>query len=151
MLIFIEKRMILCGGEKMQKRNELLLIIIAIACVFIVAFGLRYFFIQIFYAEPTVIQSYPSPDGKYTAYVFESNGGATTGFIYHVSVLPSKKTLGKGNGNIYIGTVPPNKIEWIDNDTLYVDDYRSINTTKRKQKIYDITVKFNSIEISTLK
>ncbi len=106
----------------------------------------KWAFVELFYAEPTVIQTYISPDGKYTAYVYESNGGATTGWSYHVSILPSEKELGKGNGNVYISGIPPINLEWLNNSTLYVNDYNSVNTTKRKEKIYDINVRFNSLE-----
>ncbi|OQB16075.1 MAG: hypothetical protein BWY15_00204 [Firmicutes bacterium ADurb.Bin193] len=101
---------------------------------------------QVYYSEPTIMQTVPSPDRKYVAYVFESNGGATSGWVYHISVLKSDKKLGKGNGNVYISDIPPNSIEWLSNDELYVDDYRSINTTKQKQSVYGITVKYRSLE-----
>lgn len=103
-------------------------------------------FTEIFYAEPTIIQTYVSPNEKYTAYVYESNGGATTGFIYHISIIPTERKLDKGNGNIYISDIPPVNLVWLDNSTLYVDDYKNLKTTKRKEKIYDITVKFKSLE-----
>ena len=99
-----------------------------------------------FFAEPNLSQMIASPDGRYTAYLFESNGGATTGMIYHISILESEKNLGKGNGNVYISEIPPNGIEWIENTVLYVDDYKSIKTTKQKQKIKDITIKYKSLK-----
>ena len=98
-----------------------------------------------FFAEPTIMQSLESPDGKYTAYVFESNSGATSGWVYHISVLKTGKELSKGNGNIYTSDIPPTKIEWLDNTTLYVADYNEVEP-KRKEKIYDVTVKFRSFE-----
>ena len=105
---------------------------------------IKWIFIELFYAEPTIMQTSISPDGKYIAYVFESNGGATTGWIYHISILKTGKELSKGNGNIYISSIAPIKLEWLDKTTLYVDDYDSQGTTKRKEKIYDVTVKFKS-------
>lgn len=102
--------------------------------------------VELFYPEPTIMQSYISPDGKYTAYVYESNGGATSGWTYHISIIQSEKKLGKGNGNVYISDIPPVKLTWLDNNTLYVDDYDSVGTTKRKEKIHNITVKFKSLE-----
>lgn len=107
---------------------------------------IKWTFVELFYAEPTIMQTSISPDGKYTAYVFESNGGATTGWIYHISILKTGKELSKGNGNIYISSIMPIKLEWLDKTTLYVDDYDSQGTTKRKEKIYDVTVKFKSLE-----
>lgn len=125
---------------------------LGILCIvlFTVLFGCRvikWTFVELFYAEPTILQTSVSPDGKYTAYVFESNGGATTGWIYHVSVLTSEEKLGKGNGNIYINTsIPPEEVKWISNNELYVDDYKSANITKRKEKIYDITIQYFSLK-----
>lgn len=107
---------------------------------------IKWTFIEFFYAEPSTIQTCVSPNGQYTAYVFESNGGATTGWIYHISVLHSKEKLGKGSGNVFISDIPPTNVVWLDNSTLYVDDYDSIGTTRRKEKIYGIDVRFKSLE-----
>ena len=56
---------------------------------------IKWAFIELFYAKPTVMQTYVSPNGRYTAYVYESNGGATTGWTYHISILPTEKNLAK--------------------------------------------------------
>lgn len=106
----------------------------------------KWAFVEIFFAEPTIVQTCGSPDGEYTAYVYESNGGATSGWTYHVSILPTKRKLGKGNGNIYISNSPPVKLEWLNDRTLYIDDYDSFRTTKRKEKIGDVAVRFKSLE-----
>ena len=107
---------------------------------------IKWAFVELFYVEPTTMQTHVSPNGKYTAYVYESNGGATTGWIYHISILHTGKKLAKGNGNIYISEIPPVNVTWLDNSTLYVDDYDSLGTTKRKEKIYGINVRFKSLE-----
>ena len=101
---------------------------------------------DLFWSQPTVIQTWVSPDGTYTAYVFESNVGATTGWIYHISVLPTGKELSKGPGNVYIGTLLPDDISWIDNITLFVSDYASKGTTRQKEKIGNIRIKYRSLE-----
>lgn len=101
---------------------------------------------DLFWSQPTVIQTWVSPDGTYTAYVFESNAGATTGWIYHISVLPTGKELSKGQGNVYIGTLLPDDISWIDNITLFVSDYASKGTTRQKEKIGNIRIKYRSLE-----
>ena len=33
------------------------------------------------YGRANIMKTLPSPDGKHVAYIFESNAGATTGFI----------------------------------------------------------------------
>ena len=68
---------------------------------------------RFFSPEPDVIEAIQSPEGKYIAYIYESNGGATTGFIYHLSVLKSDVPLKKGNGNAYISE-HEFEIQWID-------------------------------------
>lgn len=126
-------------------KKLLCILLIIFLCLLTMLTGMK-IFRNIFFAEPNIIQSIASPDGRYTAYLFESNGGATTGMIYHISILESEKNLGKGNGNVYISEIPPNGIEWIENTVLYVDDYKSIKTTKQKQKIKDITIKYKSLK-----
>jgi len=126
-------------------KKILLSIGLLIVLVFTV-FLIKSAFVELFFAEPTIMQTYVSPDGEYTAYVFESNGGATTGWSYHISIMQTGKKLRKGNGNIYISDIPPVDLEWLDNRTLYIEDYDSANTTRRKEKIYDVVVKFKSLE-----
>ena len=127
-------------------KKKIVLLLVCLAAGFLIAFLSVWALFEIFHAEPTIMETYISPDGEYAAYVFESNGGATTGWIYHVSVLPSDKKLRKGNGNVYVSDIPPEALTWIDDRTLYVDDYANTRTTKRKEKIYNIKVIFNSLE-----
>lgn len=105
-------------------------------------------FVEFFYPEPTIMLTSTSPDGKYTAYVFESNGGATSGWVYHISILPAHKKLGKGPGNVYVSDMRPEKIEWKDNKVLYVKDYQNIGTTKREEKLRGINIEFYSLSVS---
>lgn len=120
-------------------------LLIAFLCISATLAGIKVFQ-NLFFGEPNIMQSISSPDGKYTAYVFESNGGATTGWIYHVSVLKKEKKPNNGNGNVYISEIPPNGIEWLESNVLYIDDYKSIKTTKQRQKIKDVTIKYKSLE-----
>ena len=126
-------------------KKSLCILLIVLLCIATIFIGMKVFQ-NLFFAEPNIMQSISSPDGQYTAYVFESNGGATTGWIYHVSVLKKDEKLGKGTGNVYISDDPPNSIEWLENNVLYIDDYKSIKTTKQRQKIKDVTIKFKSLE-----
>ena len=130
----------------MIKTKKLLYtLLIVFLCISAISAGIK-LFQYIFFAEPDIIRSISSPDGKYTAYLFESNGGATTGWTYHVSVLKKGRKLNKGNGNVYISKIPPNNIEWFKNNVLYIYDYKSIKTTRQKQKIKDVTIKYKSLE-----
>lgn len=142
-LIFLKTHIVGYGGDRMKK----IIFFIGIMVVLLICgMFIKWAFIELFYAKPTVMQTYVSPNGRYTAYVYESNGGATTGWTYHISILPTEKKLSKGNGNIYISDIPPVSLEWIDNSTLYIDDYVSKRTTKRKEKIYGIDVRFKSLK-----
>ena len=92
-----------------------------------VLWGVLFF---MFHAEPNVMQTLESPDGKYVAYVYESNGGATTGFIYHISVYPKWRPLTRGNGNVWIHSSPPIGVKWTGDRELLVDIYRSAPSKK---------------------
>ena len=85
------------GGAEM-KRKKLFLAIGIVAAVICCGALMRWAFIQVFFAEPAVMETAVSPDGKYIAYAYESNGGATSGWTYHVSVLKAGQKLHKGNG-----------------------------------------------------
>ncbi len=100
---------------------------------------------NLFLAEPNIIESVNSPDGEYTAYLYESNGGATSDWTYHISVLESGKELKKGSGNVYISRDKPNGVEWTGERELYVDDYKSVNTTKQETEVKGVTVRYNSL------
>ena len=126
-------------------KKLLCILLIVFLCISTILVGIK-FFQNLFFAEPNIMQRNSSPDGKYTANVFESNGGATTGWTYHVSVLEKEKKLNKGNGNVYISEIPPNGIEWLESNVLYIDDYKSIKTTRQRQEIKDVTIKYKSLE-----
>jgi len=96
--------------------------------------------------EPDVIQEVVSPDGKYVAYIFEANGGATTKFTYRLSVLKNGKKLKAGDiGNTFI-TYDEFDVEWVDDDTLKVNNISSIYIFKQETKIDDVSVSYNYIK-----
>lgn len=98
-------------------RNGILLISYMALMGFIFHMVLLHFF----FSEPDIIQAASSPDGHYIAYVFESNGGATSGFIYHLSIMENGKKLRKGHGNTHISNFPFS-VKWIEDDILEVYD-----------------------------
>ena len=103
-----------------------LIIVLVIGLLYSAFKGLRWFVLS----EPNIIQEVVSPDGEYVAYVFESNGGATSGFVYRLSVLKNGKQPKRGDvGNTYINDYEFD-VEWKDNDTLMVNNTTTINTTK---------------------
>ncbi len=130
--------------EKILKNIVIAGITMLITILLFISAG--YIILQVYFPEPAIMQSVSSPDGKYTAYIFESNGGATTGWIYHISVLESGKKLGKGNGNVYVSGAKPKNIKWVNDNELYIEDYRSVDTTKQKQRINDVIIRYESSE-----
>lgn len=128
-----------------RMKKLLCMLSLAFLCISAILTGMK-IFQNLFFDEPKVLQSSLSPNGKYIAYVFESNGGATTGWTYHVSVLKKGKKLKRGNGNVYISKIPPNSVEWLGNNVLYIDDYESIRITRQRQKIKNVTIKYKSLE-----
>ena len=96
--------------------------------------------------EPDIIQEVVSPDGKYVACVFEANGGATTRFTYRLSVLKEGKKLKAGDvGNAFI-TYDEFDVEWIDDNTLKVNNIQSINIFEQKLKIDRVNITYNYIK-----
>ena len=92
-----------------------------------------------------VLQSGQDPDGKYVAYIFESSGGATSGFMYHISVLPADEPPPKrGPGNVFQGESDCRDfdIEWLSDDELHVDNFPSASIVLQKESIYGIKITY---------
>ena len=121
--------------QSVKNIGTIIVVVIVVISLFILTGILVH---KVNYSEPRIMQTVSSPDGKCVAYIFESNSGATSGWVYHISILKSGKKLGKGSGNTYISNMPPNSIEWLSNDELYVDDYRNKNTTRKKLTVNGI-------------
>lgn len=128
-------------------KNKIIKVAILVLITVMLLFGIITIFQSFFMAEPNIIQTHQSPDLKYVAYIYESNGGATTGWTYHISILPANKKIGKGNGNIYVSDSLPEYVKWTNDKELYICDYSNINTTKRKEKLHDIIIKYRSTTI----
>ena len=76
-----------------------LIIVVGIGLLYSAFNGLRWFVLS----EPDIIREVVSPNGEYVAYVFESNGGATSWFVYRLSILKNGKQPKRGDvGNTYI-------------------------------------------------
>lgn len=131
----------------MKKALVIISVVLAIIIALIVAGNVALDSFRAFLmGEPDVIQEVVSPDGKYVAYVFEANGGATTKFTYRLSVLKKGKKLKAGDvGNTFI-TYDEFDVEWVDNDTLKVNNIASIYIFKQETKIDDVSVSYNYIK-----
>ena len=112
-----------------------LIIVVGIGLLYSAFNGLRWFVLS----EPDIIQEVVSPDGEYVAYVFESNGGATSWFVYRLSILKNGKQPKRGDiGNTYINDYEFD-VEWKDNDTLMVNNTTTINF-KQETKVHGVEV-----------
>ncbi len=112
-----------------------LIIVVGIGLLYSAFNGLRWFVLS----KPDIIQKVVSPDGEYVAYVFESNGGATSWFVYRLSILKNGKQPKRGDvGNTYINDYEFD-VEWKDNDTLMVNNTTTINY-KQETKIHGVEV-----------
>lgn len=112
-----------------------LIIVVGIGLLHSAFNGLRWFVLS----EPDIIQEVVSPDGEYVAYVFESNGGATSWFVYRLSILKNGKQPKRGDvGNTYINDYEFD-VEWKDNDTLMVNNTTTINY-KQETKVHGVEV-----------
>ena len=112
-----------------------LIIVVGIGLLYSAFNGLRWFVLS----EPDIIQEVVSPNGEYVAYVFESNGGATSRFVYRLSILKNGKQPKRGDvGNTYINDYEFD-VEWKDNDTLMVNNTTTINY-KQETKVHGVEV-----------
>ena len=130
---------IVVNTEKLLENKGLLLALII--TIILLLFLTGYKVIQVYLPEPTIMKAISSPSGDYIAYVYESNGGATTGFIYHLSILEKGKKLNKGRGNTYSSGFDFD-IEWLDDNVLQVNNTSSIKIYKQKEMVNGIQVKY---------
>ena len=121
-------------------------IICAIVVQIVLAAALIGFMIYDFEnTEPEIMQVEESPDGRYVAYVFEKNAGATTRFTYRLSVLKQGQKLSNSDdGNAYI-SYGKFDVEWIGDDTLLVHNYES-DIFEQKSRVSDVNVFYDYIE-----
>ena len=131
----------------MKKAIVIIAVILAVITGLVVAGNVALNLFRTFLmGEPDIIQESVSPDGKYVAYVFEANGGATSKFTYRLSILKNGKKLKAGDvGNTFI-TYDEFDVEWVEDDTLKVNNISSIYIFKQKTKIDDVSVSYNYIK-----
>jgi hypothetical protein len=79
-----------------------------------------------------VSQTLISPSGRYVAYVFSRNCGATTGFNTQVSVLPTTHKPPQESGNTFIsGRQVPLVLQWQGDESLKITGASSVSPTKQ--------------------
>ena len=135
------------GEFDMKKAIVIIAVILAMITGLVVAGNVALNSFRTFLmGEPDIIQEVVSPDGRYVAYVFEANAGATTRFTYRLSVLKNGKKLKAGDiGNTFI-TYNEFDVEWINDNTLNVNNITSINIFKQETKINGVNISYDYIK-----
>ena len=87
-------------------------------------------------------QSYVSPDGKNTAWVFIRDGGATTGYSRQVSIGSSKPG---GIGNTYVQKSDEDiGIRWLSNTDLEITTDPNATALSRETKKGQVTIHYKT-------
>jgi hypothetical protein len=74
------------------------------------------------FSNNDIIKKEISPNGKYIAYAFIRNGGATTSYSPQVTILKNNQDLSNKTGNVFIGYRSKFiNIYWKDNETLIIE------------------------------
>ena len=92
--------------------------------------------------DANILYELYSPDREHVAYIFENNTGATSPFIYRLSIKKSNEEANLTKGNTYISYDNFNGY-WIDNSTFKVENTTTENIFKQKKKINNIVVLYN--------
>lgn len=131
----------------MQKTSALSIVAIVIIVALIVVVNITFHSFKTFLmSKPDIIQEVDSPDGKYVAYLFESNAGATTKFTYRLSILRNGKQLKSGDiGNTFI-SYDEFDVGWVDNNTLKVNNANGADILRQEKTVSGIVVNYNYIK-----
>ncbi|MEK1832398.1 DUF5412 family protein [Priestia megaterium] len=66
-----------------------------------------------------------SPNGDYTVKIYQSSGGATTGFAIRGELINNNNSIFNKKKNIYWNYPQETaKVEWIDNDTVNISGHK---------------------------
>lgn len=85
-----------------------------------------------------------SPDSKYKAVMFSKNAGATTGYRYHLSIIPNGENITeKDNANVFMN-YGIYDIEWQDETTLLVKKYEEGTDYYKVEEYNGIKIKYLS-------
>ena len=89
----------------------------------------------------SIIKTVPSPNGKYTAYVFIRDMGASTKESYQLSILKEGRELGNTAGNAYI-SYSEFMVEWVGEKELFVDN-SAAEIFKQKNEVNGIKITYD--------
>lgn len=90
-----------------------------------------------------IIKTIPSPNGKYVAYAFVRDLGATTKESYQMSILKENEKLGNGSGNTFVSY--SNFAAVWDNDNEITIKYpKNAEVFKNEVNVKGIKVNYNN-------
>jgi hypothetical protein len=124
----------------MQKR--ILLLLKPLIILTFIVFGFLYFLTRFQFGDNnSIIEAVSSPSGRYIAYVFIRNMGATTQESYQLSILEEGRKLGNLAGNSYI-SYSEFKVKWISEKELFVDNGEA-EIFKQRNNTNGINITYN--------
>ena len=89
----------------------------------------------------SIIKTVSSPNGKYIAYVFIRDMGASTKESYQLSILKEGRELGNTAGNAYI-SYSEFMVEWVGEKELFVDN-SAAEIFKQKNEVNGIKITYD--------
>ena len=83
--------------------------------------------------------------GKYIAYVFIRDGGATTRESYQLTILKNNKKLYNSGGNVFVSDFLFS-IEWVSDKELYVYNTTPAGIFRQMRTLYGISIKYKHMK-----
>ena len=131
----------------MNKTVKIILIVfVFITGLIIGAVSLLFLFIHLLFSGACaneILSTEDSPNGRYTAYTFTRDCGATTSESYQLSILKKDKELKNKGGNTFVSKQEFD-VEWADETQLYVAYPESANTYKMDNKVGKVDIVYTS-------
>jgi hypothetical protein len=110
------------------------------------AVSLLFLFIHLLFSGACaneILSTDDSPNGRYTAYTFTRDCGATTSVSYQLSILKKDKELNNKGGNTFVSKQEFD-VEWADNMQLDVAYPESAMTYKMDNKVGKVDIVYTS-------
>ena len=131
----------------MNKAIKIILIIfVSIIGLIIGAVSLLFLFIHLLFSGACAnetLSTNDSPNGRYTAYTFTRDCGATTSVSYQLSILKKDQKLKNKSGNTFVSEQEFD-VEWARDAQLNVAYPKSAKTYKMDNKVGRVDIIYTS-------
>lgn len=127
--------------KKLYKKVEVVLMKNRIKLIFMVCLIFSFSLSGCANSNNKVISEVGSPDGKYNAFYFIRDLGATTKASSQLTVLKKGKKLGDTVGNVFV-TYGEFDVEWENDNMLVVNIKKDEEIFKQLTKYKDIEIKY---------